>query len=236
MKTLRIFLTFLFIGFLSFESSSQTLDEIINKYADAIGGRDNWNRIKSIKVESVLKTQGTEVQINTTQVNCKAMRQDISAMGMKGYSIVTDTSGWSFMPFQGQTKPEPITADMLREQRDELCIPDRLLTYKDSKYTAEYLGTDDVEGVSCHKIKIIKSEDSEKTYYLDPESFLLVKQVNKVKINGQVFENQIIMSNYKKIDAGILLPFTNTVGGNEITISKVTVNEDIDPSLFVPAK
>jgi hypothetical protein len=234
MKNLQAIVIVFCIGLIPFFSAAQTLEEVIEKYANATGGRENWNKIKSIKIESTMKVQGMEIQMNQYQVNCKASRQEIIAMGMKGYSIATDTAGWNFMPFQGQTKPEPFTPDQLKLQKDELCITEKLLTYKEFGYKAEYLGTEDVEGVSCHKIKIIKDEDTERTYYIDPENFLLIKQVSKMKLNGQVMENQAVFGNYQKIDAGVLIPFTTTAGGAEITIIKVTTNENLDPSLFVP--
>jgi len=46
MKTLKLFLTFLVIGMLSITTQAQTIDEILNKHAEAIGGLENWAKIK----------------------------------------------------------------------------------------------------------------------------------------------------------------------------------------------
>src|SRR4051812_39261645 len=108
---------------------AQTLDEIVNKHIVAIGGLENWNKIKSLKMDCSLKAQGADISINICQIDRVAMRQDIDAMGMKGYSIITKTEGWVFMPFQGHTKPEAMTADELRNSQDDLNLRDEFITY-----------------------------------------------------------------------------------------------------------
>lgn len=114
-----------------FVSSAQKADEIISKHIEAIGGKDNWSKVKSFKADGVMKANGTEIKITFLQIDKKAMRQNINVMGMDGYSIITNTEGWSYMPFQGQTKPEPLTADDLKNSQDELYIQDDFLTYKE---------------------------------------------------------------------------------------------------------
>jgi hypothetical protein len=50
----RIFantLLFSAVIFSSFAVKAQTADEIIDKYIDAIGGKENWKKVNSIKME-----------------------------------------------------------------------------------------------------------------------------------------------------------------------------------------
>ena len=126
----KIIITALFSIF-ALTSFSQTLDEIVKKHIDAIGGLENWKKLKSIKMECLIKANGAEVKMVMSQIDKKAMRQDISVMGMNGYQIVTNTEGWSFMPFQGQTKPEAMTADDIKNSQDDLNILDEFITYKE---------------------------------------------------------------------------------------------------------
>src|SRR5688572_32232188 len=101
-------------------ANAQSLDEIVNKHIEAIGGRDNWNKLNTLRMECNMKIQGSDLKITISQIDKVAARQDIEAMGMKGYNIITTTEGWNFMPFQGQTKPERITADELKLGQDNL--------------------------------------------------------------------------------------------------------------------
>jgi hypothetical protein len=160
------------------------------------------------------------------------MRTDITVMGMSGYSIITKTNGWNFMPFNGQTKPEPMTDDILKSSADELCILDKLLRSKETGDKLEYLGTDDVDGTECLKLKLTDSIGKENTYYLDAESYLLLKKTIKASVNGQVMENSVTMGNYQKVDEGIIIAFTTHSTQGDIEIKKVTVNLAVDENIF----
>ncbi len=234
MKISRLLLTFLVIGMLSVTTKAQNIDEILTKHAEAIGGVDNWAKINTLKMDMVMKMQGMEMQIATTQVNCQAMRTDITAMGMNGYSIITKTNGWNYMPFQGQTKAEPITEDMLKNSQDELCILDKLLRYKETGDKIEYLGTDDMEGTECLKLKLTDSNGKETTYFMDSDTYLLTKKSVKATVNGQVVENSVTMGNYQKLAEGVVIAMSMHVGPGEMEIKKVTINPEVDESIFKP--
>src|SRR4051812_44246424 len=117
--------------FLSAGAQSQNLDEIVKKHIEAIGGADKWNKLKTLRMEMKLKAQGSDIKINVAQIDRVAVRQDIEVMGMKGYSIMTQKEGWNFYPFQGQTKPEPVTQDELKNAQDDLNLRDEFITYKE---------------------------------------------------------------------------------------------------------
>ena len=213
-------------------TSAQNLDEIIAKHIEAVGGADNWAKIKTMKMEGIMKVQGMDIQITMLQVDKTAMRQNITAMGMTGYSIVTATEGWRYMPFQGQTKPEPITADELKISQVQLYILDAFITYKELGKTIEYLGTEDIEGTECHKIKMVDKNELETTYFMDPDNYLVIKQISKGKLNGQEFENAQSISNYKKLDEGILYPMNISGGFGGIEIQKIEINIPIADTEF----
>ena len=232
MKTVKLLFTFLVFGMLAVTSKAQNIDEILQKHADAIGGLENWAKIKTMKMDMVMKMQGMEIPIVATQVNCTAMRTDITVMGMSGYSIITKTNGWNFMPFQGQTKPEPMTEDILKNAQDELCILDKVLRYKETGDKLEYLGTDDVDGTECIKLKCTDSIGKESTYFFDSDSYLLIKKTVKVMVNGQVMENSASMGNYQKQDGGIIVAMSTKTGGGEMEIKKITINPEVDENIF----
>jgi hypothetical protein len=215
---------------------AQSLDEIVNNHIKAIGGADNWNKVKTLVADIKMQAQGTEISVKNTQVHDKAMRTDISVMGMSGYSIVTNSEGWSFMPFQGQTKPEPMTADDVKNAQDQLSILGDFLTYKAKGKKLELLGNDDLEGTECFKISATDKEGHVTTYWLDKSSYLILKQVDKMKSNGKEVESTSTFSNYKMLPEGINYP--HSMGGDwgEMEIKSVVVNSTIDETVFKPAK
>ena len=219
-------------AFISFSSIAQTTDEIIAKHIEAIGGKANWDKLVSMRTEGTVKAQGAEIKITNTQVHKKATRTDIALMGMNGYNILTTTEGWSFMPFQGQTKPEPITADELKIGQDELDIMDEFLTYKLLGKKLEDLGKDDVDGTECFKLKLTDKDGQETTLFIDPSNYFIIKETSKIKANGQEMENSSTFSNYKKTDGGIFIPMNIGGGFGDMEITKVEINPTIDESIF----
>ncbi len=232
----KTIITSLAVAFLSFASIAQTTDEIIAKHIEAIGGKDNWAKIKSMRTEGTIKAQGAEIKITSTQIDKKASRTDIALMGMNGYNILTTTEGWQFMPFQGQTKPEPMTADDVKMGQDELDLQDEFITYKQLGKKIENLGKDDVDGTECFKLKMIDKDGKETTYYLDPSNYFVIKETAKIKANGKEMENSSTYSNYKKTDNGVYVAMNIGGGFGDMEITKIEINPKIDEAIFKIAK
>jgi hypothetical protein len=156
-------------------------------------------------------------------------------MGMTGYQIITPTAGWNFLPFQGQTTPEPMTADELKQSADDLDVQGKLVDYKSKGNTVEYLGKDDVEGTECFKLKITTKAGNVETVFIDPKSYYIVRSVVKKTANGQESDVPTDLSNYKKLPEGIVVPFSITLPFGELVISKAEVNKQIDEATFKPS-
>ena len=221
---------------ISIGTFAQNVDEIVKKHIEAIGGKDNWTKIKTLKTTGSMKAQGAEIVITITQVDKTASRQDIALMGMNGYSILTKTEGWSFMPFQGQTKPEALTADDVTKAQEGLDLMPPFLTYKEEGKKLEYISKDDVDGTECFKLKMTSKDKKETTYYIDPSTYYIIKETNKITINGKEMENSSMMSNYKKQDCGIVYPFNVGGGFGEMEVTSLEINPKVDEAIFKVAK
>lgn len=234
MKTGIKLLTAIFCLF-TLNLSAQTAEEIVANHIEAIGGAENWNKIKSLKMEHTLKAEGADIQIKIAQVDKKAIRQDISVMGMTGYNIISNTEGWNYMPWQGQTKAEPMTADDVKSSQDELNIKDEFITYKEMDKKLESFGKDDIDGTECFKIKLTDKNGKETTYYLDASNYYIIKQTQKKTVDGKEVENSTFFSDYKKLEEGIIFPMSISSNWGSSQITKIEINPVIDESIFKPA-
>jgi hypothetical protein len=234
MKNLKRNLSLAILSLASSTLFSQTLDEIVNKHVEAIGGKDNWAKVKSLKMENTLKANGAEIKITIYQIDKKASRQNIALMGMEGYSILTNTEGWTFMPFQGQTKPEAMTADDVKKAQDGLNLQDEFITYKELSKKLELIGKDDVDGTECFKLKMIDKDATETTYYIDPSNYYVIKETQKMTVNGKEMENSTTYGNYKKLPEGVVYPYSIASNWGEAEVTNLTINPKIDEALFKP--
>jgi hypothetical protein len=233
MKLPKAILTF-FILLLFSKAYTQTADEIINKYINAIGGKDAWKKVNTIKQEAILDANGTEINVELITVHEKGSRQTISFSGMSGYSIYTPSAGYNFYPWQGHIKPEAITPEELKENEDNMDAQGPLIDYKEKGHAVEYVGMDDFEGTDCYKIKLAEKSGKIITYYIDPSNYFVIHSVTIKKANGQESESKTDYSNYQKLPEGIWIPM-NIGGGNTVKIKKTEINVPVDESVFKPS-
>lgn len=231
----KFFLSIFAFAAISF-GYAQTADEIVNKHIDAVGGVDSWKKVNSMVTAGTMQIQGAEIGVNLTVLNGKGSRQDISAMGMTGYQIITPTEGWNFMPFQGQKAAEPVTADDLKTSQDQLDIQGSLMDYKTKGHTVEYIGTEDIDGVEAIKLKGTLKGGKTQTYYLDPKTYYVTRVVTKQKVNGKEFDMTTNLSNYQKLPEGIVVPMSIQLPFGELTVTKVEINTPVDEKIFKPSK
>lgn len=236
MKTLHLLSISLLAGFMNLNGFSQNIDDIVNKHIAAIGGRENWAKIKTLRTESTMKAQGADIKFVTVQIDKKALRSDIYVMGMMGFNIISTTEGWNYAPWAGQTKSEAMTADDVKNSQDNLEIQDEFLTYKEKGKKLDYYGMDDIDGTECFKLKMTDKDGKETTFYIDPENYLVIKETTKVQANGQESENSSFYSDYKKLEEGIVFPMSVSSGWSEIQTTKLEINPKIDESIFKPSK
>ena len=236
MKAVRLLLTGIAIAGITAFAAAQTVDEIVTKHVDAIGGKSAWDKVTSTRMEGMVNVQGTDVNITLTKQKGKGMRQDIAVMGMTGFQIITPTNGWTYMPFQGQSEVDSIGSADVQKMQDAMEIGDPLLEYKQKGYTAELAGKETINGSEASKIIITKKDGSKQTVFVDNKTNYIVRMVSVQSMNGQEQEVTNDFSNYQKLPEGIVVPMTIGLPFGDLTISKVEVNKALDENFFKPIK
>ena len=236
MKNLRIAL-FALASLFSFTVSAQTADEVVAKHIEALGGKEKLATLKSLRMETNLSVQGMEIPVIVTRVHNVGQRVDISAMGMDGYIINTPTAGWSYMPFMGQSAAEAMPEDQVKEAADELDLQGVLFNYQEKGNKVELLGKEDVDGTECFKLKLTTKAGKERTFFVDPKNYYILRTVAKAVVMGQEQEVTVNYGDYKKTEEGFV--FAHTIGGafgqGDMTVTKLEINKPVDEKVFKPA-
>lgn len=217
---------------------AQSADDIINKYADAIGGKAKLASIKNIYMLDSANYGGQKLPVQIWKVIGKSMRSQYTFGGLTGYSIIRNDSGWAFSPFQGQKQAEPMTAEQVKSGQPELGYPgSTLIEHSKYGYKVTYQGKDDIEGSEVYKLEEKITDSISETYYIDPDSYLVIRVHTKATVNGKVMEFNQDFSDYKKTPEGIMFPMTQSGGmGGDLKTWVIKINTDIDPKLFSPSK
>lgn len=241
MKNIVLLVVFVLgIVFIQFVQA-QSVDEVINKYVEARGGKEKLNSIQSLYMEGIRPMMGTDIPIKITVVQGKLFRTDFEFGGTSGYSIVTPTKGWSYVPMRSQNA-EPIPDAALKNMQGQLDIAGPLVDYAAKGNKVELEGKETIDGREAYKIKLTTSAGRDIIYYIDTKTNLLIqsKQMAPAMGNSNAQPRELITnySDYKSFD-GVLFPQTISNPGTgpqagSTTFDKIELNKKIDESLYKP--
>jgi hypothetical protein len=233
MKKILLSVSFVFsLVFLSTQLNAQTADEIIGKYITAIGGKDKWSQVKSMKVNGYIEVQGIKINFTQQAVHETGVRVDAEFQGQKIIDITTPTLGWSQNPFGGKSTLQPISGEELQQKLDELDIQDEFVDYATKGSSVEFIGKDEEDGNEFYKIKMVTKNKNETVYFFDVNTFLIYKEEKTVKQQGQEMKMVTKLLDYKTIPFGIKIPHKSEQMGQVLVMDVIQINASIDENIF----
>jgi outer membrane lipoprotein-sorting protein len=235
MRNIVFFVVFILALVLAQFANAQSVDEIINQYIRARGGKEKLNSIQSVYFEGTRQMMGNEVQVKVTKVDGKLNRVDFEFGGNSGYTIITPRQGWTYIPMRSD-KPNEIPEARLKAMQDQLDIAGPLVNYAAKGYKAELKGKDTVNGKEAYKIQLTDAAGKDNTYYIDTETNLLIQFRKTGEDAKEIITN---FSDYKEVD-GVMFPQTIVtegagMGAGSMTFDKIEVNVPVDESLYKPS-
>lgn len=229
---------FLFILSLSIMAAqAQSVDEIVDKYTNAAGGLDAYNKITTVKITAVASMQGMDLPVVTQIVNGKSMRTDVEVMGQSVTNVYHNGTGWKINPFGGAETATDVTGEELEDFKWQAFMASNLMDYKARGHKAELLPETDADGVKVFVIALTTKDAGKVTrYYINQADYSLVKSVTKRDMQGQEVDLETYSSDFKEMN-GIKMAMTRTVkiegqDFQSITIDKVEFDVTIDESIF----
>ena len=220
-------------------AQAQTVDEVIATYHASEGGVDKLKALNTRRITgTMMMGQGMEAPIVMEQKRPGKRRIEFSVQGMTGVQAFDGERAWSLMPFMGKKDPEYGSDEDSKSQREDADFDGPLMDWKTKGHTVELVGKEAVEGADAFKLKLTKKSGDVQYYFIDAETYLLVKQEAKVKRRGTEFDSESFFSDYKEVD-GYMVPFSMEQGAKgmdqrqKMTFTKVELNVPLDDSRFV---
>ncbi|MEY3542515.1 MAG: hypothetical protein RLZZ204_1327 [Bacteroidota bacterium] len=233
MKKLFVYVALMLpIVLLSLNIQAQTADEIIEKYINAIGGKEKWKQVKSMKVNGFIEVQGIKINFTQQAIHNVGVRVDAEFQGQKIIDITTPTKGWSQNPFGGRSSLQPISEEELKQKLDELDIQDEFIDYAAKGSAVDFLGKDEEDGNEFYKVKMTTKNNNESVYFFDVNTSLIYKEEKTVKQQGQEMKMVTKVFDYKTIPYGIKIPHKSEQMGQILVTDKIEVNTTIDENIF----
>ena len=216
---------------------AQTVDDIIAKHIEAMGGKDKIDAVKTIKMTGTMLIQeGLTAPISMLVKVPDQVRMEFTVQGLTAVQAYDGKSGWNVMPFTGKKDPEAMSADDTKELEDQADIWP-LVDYKAKGNQVELLGKDKVEGTDAYKLKLTRKSGDISTVYLDADNYIEIKDEEKRMVRGTEREIETSLADYREVN-GIMFPFaveSSQKGSPEkqkLTIDKVEFNVPVDEATF----
>jgi len=230
MKSIKFFL----LALAAIASSSmygQTVDEIIGKHVEAIGGKEKLSKVKSVYTENSMEIMGSSAPEKEYLLEGKGFKSEMEFNGTSIIQCWNDKNGWTVNPMMGGTDAQAIPDGIYKSTKSQIYIGGILIDYSAKGYKAELAGKEN----GSFKIKVT-ADGNETYYFIDATTYFLTKSIMKGEVMGQPAEITTVFSDHKKTDFGIVLPYTKSVDMGIVQfvqkIDKVEVNKEIDPKIF----
>ena len=211
----------------------QDINDILEQHFTAVG-QEKLNKIKTLTIYGKIVQMGTEFSFvqKVKKPNKFIMEADIQ--GQKMVQAYNGETGWYIAPWISPD-PQDLAGPLLKQAKEQTNIEGDLYNWEEKGHKAEYIGTEDMEGTEVFKIKLTKKEGDEIFYYIDSESYVILKETRKMTVEGSEMEIESFPGNYEVFD-GIVFPMsikTNNMGQEaEVLFDSVKFDMKIDDSIF----
>jgi hypothetical protein len=221
-------------------AKSQTADDIIKKWTNAMGGPDKLASIKSVYTENEINVMNNPASGKTYILNGKGFKSEIDLSGQLIIDCYTVNGGWSINPLAGQPTAVNMPESQIKLGQFSFDAAGPLYNYGSKGSKVELLGKEDLKGSSAYKIKLTSAAGTEVVYYINDSSYYIMESVSKMNANGQDVEITTALSDYRKTADGYIMAYASELDFPGLTINftnkKIEINKEIDPAIFVMPK
>ena len=213
-KKIKVLLTILimFLGTITAVSEQVSKEEkisvekVIKKYLDAIGGEEKIKKVKSITTFYNVFMQTRKGYLRKKEIHRKGTLKSQRVGG----NISTYFDGKKLWIIQGEKKKE-LTGKVVNNFQKEVDLDGPFIDYRKKGIKIKYIGKEKIEFSQFIKLEVTWKDNEKKTYYFDSISgFLKMKRESTVLIiNGKTSPGPDAIDyyyDYREIN-GIKYPF-----------------------------
>ena len=217
-------------------------DEVIAKYLKALGGREKFEAVKTMRIKGKIVIGGGAMEMPMLMEFKRPgkMRSESTFQGhtmIQGYDGKT---GWYIMPMMGDNQPHEMPAPQLAQAEEKGDFEGPLVDYKKKGFQVELMGKEQVDGADTYKLKVTDKEGNVQFFFLDAKHFLPIKIKSTATMQGMKIENELDLGDYREV-GGIMMAHSmgtksGPQGGSVITYEKIEINVDIPDQRFAMPK
>ena len=219
-------------------SDSLSLDKIIERNTNAMGGRAAIEAIQSVHVDLHIKDPSFEVDGAYYAARPGKMRIDVSAEGKHVFTEAFDgLSGWQW---EGKGEQKPATEKATAALRHGVELPGKLFGLHELEargHRMKSIGRERIDGVYYHVLQLILNDGYAVSLYVDPNSWLVIRRRDvrplHVDVDPTPTTIEQVSSDFRDVN-GVKFPFVTAetdLDTGRLLESTATKSVKINPTL-----
>jgi hypothetical protein len=218
----------LFVLLCGATNAPPSVDEIVRRHIEAIGGAQRWQKVQTLLVKGTGK-YGSFLNVWKYPDRVRTEERDSERSQKSIITAFDGTTGWMINQYKSSSLPHRMDAADLRNWETGLILRSDLLDLPARGTELKFLGYDTVNGRIAYKLSLKRPNRDEVRLWIDRESFLLVQRAREVMAPwGEERTATTQLLDYRNVE-GVLIP--HKVGTTPLTVE---VNAEIDDALFRP--
>lgn len=218
---------------LSAQAQEQKRDAILKNHFETIG-QDKVLQVKTLKMTGHSMVQGTELPFVMYVKKPDKVRNEITFQGQKMVQAYNGETGWSLIPWMSST-PQDMSGIQLKSMKETAELEGALYNWEKKGHQLEYIGEEEVQGTPVYNLQLNKKNGDVVNYYMDKDSYIVIKQKVLTTVNNQEIETETYLGNYEMIE-GMAFPMSMETrlpqGASQVNIDAIEIGVELADSMF----
>lgn len=207
-----------------------TIEQVLNKYVEVLGGKENIEKIKDRTMTLKGSVQGMDISVVIYQKYPNKLFQTIDIGGM--YKMKTTFDGE-----KGKADQMGQVQDLAGDQLDEMkgSGMDAMLDYSKYGYKTELSSMENINGKEAYKVTLTSAMGKKSMQYYSVETGFLIRSVSQISSPQGTVTQTTDMDDYRDVQ-GMKYPFklSQNFGPQtiDLSVSSIEINTGLNDVLF----
>lgn len=181
-----------------------SLNEVLLRYEQAMGGRSLLQDVKSMRLTGTIRfketNQSADLLVIKKRPNYVRMQFSFEP-GITLTQAYDGTHAWRLPPRTPRSQAALMSAEESLSFTRDAPIESPLLNASEHGVTLELLGVESLSGLDCYVIRASYDEESWSDYYVDTVDFIERQIVSPRYTDGEVQLQRLIPGDYKRVES-----------------------------------
>lgn len=223
------------------EPAPLTVEQILARHVEARGGLEKIRALRSLRRTGHVVFPGMKIDMSVVELRARPGRVRVENVlhGLTSIDAWDGKVAWKVRPFNGRKDPERTSADEAKALRLTADLDGPLVEPRSKGHSVTLLGIEELDGTPCYKLRVDLKWGDQLFSYVDPESFMVLRELQRTVIRGAEQFSEVDYGDYEKV-AGVYVPMLEESGPRDspssekskVVYDRAEANLPVDEAVF----